>query len=354
MARVGPPLLPPAIRLASPLSVAVAALFAIGSLGCGGPQIPKGDGYRAKDRKGWKRAKKIEFDEAGEAEVEGSLSYPRRHRARWYRCQLPGDGELTVKMDVFPIGEREDVAFGFEVLDANYNVINRVEPSSAEEDEEDEVIDEDADELQWTRTLYDLAAGKYYLHLYLNGRLDAADYDLQLKYAAGTLEHQSNFPAEVPFLDPLPIVPALDDSPGIDCGKCSCRRDRRCRAECSKCKKGKRPHRTSCSRCDCSTSCASRCTRKCGKAEPASPATAVRARITRPVASGSGTRITMNRGSANGVAVGWKGQVVDKKGKPIDNGRFTVTEVRTRESVGTVGASIDAVIAAGRVRLTPP
>ena len=52
MARVEPLFLRPAIRLASPLAVAVAAIFATGSLGCGGPQIPKGDGYRAKDRQG--------------------------------------------------------------------------------------------------------------------------------------------------------------------------------------------------------------------------------------------------------------------------------------------------------------
>ncbi len=362
----------------TPLAVLLAAGLA---LGCGGPQVPNHDGYRSPKSKPWKKPKLIKFDDSQEAEAEGSLSYPKRRRARWYAVETPADGELTVKMDVTPIGDRQEVKLGFEVLDANYKVLMRLEArdderraekskkkvdktdaddeyddddyyDEEEDDDADDDSDSDAELLEWSRTLYELAAGRYYLHIYLNSRLDVADYSMRLKFAGASIDQQSDFPAQVGFLNPLPVVPALDDAPEVDCKACSCSRDKRCKSDCGKCHRstGHRPSR--CASCDCQGPCKSKCTKKCGSSEPA--ATAIMARITRPVAAGGGTRITMNRGSSNGVQVGWKGAVVSKSGKPIDNGRFTVEKVTSGECVGTVGASPDAVTAAGRVRLTPP
>jgi hypothetical protein len=78
------------------------------------------------------------------------------------------------------------------------------------------------------------------------------------------------------------------------------------------------------------------------------------ARVVRMVSAGGGTKVTLNRGSANGVTSGWKGKITDAKGKTISNGSFTVESVGTSTCEGTVSASLDTVRAAGRAKLSPP
>ena len=355
----------------------VVLAFAAGSTGCGGPAIPQHDGYRSAKSKPWKKPKRVKLDESNEGDIDGTLSYAKKRRARWYVVDLPSDGELTVKMDMVPVGDRQNIQPGFEVLNSSFKTLVRIEAPREDEDEprrgkkkrpdeddeyEDEYDDDDDDDyvdeseelLEWSRTLYELPAGKYYLHVWVNGRLDVAEYSMRVKFARALLEQETDFPAQVAFVSPLPVVPAFDDAPEVDCKSCSCKKDARCKTGCGKCKSSGKP--SFCSRCDCSSaSCKSRCTRKCGGGTTTAPTgSALTARITRPVASGNGTKITMNRGSSNGVAVGWKGRVVNSAGKPIDNGSFTVTKVSASECVGTVGASPDTVTSAGRVRLTPP
>jgi len=72
------------------------------------------------------------------------------------------------------------------------------------------------------------------------------------------------------------------------------------------------------------------------------------------VAAGAGTKITLNRGSAHGVAVGWKGTVTGGGGKAISNGGFTVKKVSSSTCEGVVGAAPDTVRAAGHATLSPP
>jgi hypothetical protein len=74
--------------------------------------------------------------------------------------------------------------------------------------------DESAGELTKTKSLLDLPPGKYLIHLYLQGRLDTADYILRVAYKrASSGDVKSDFPAQVLFLEPLAMIPVNDDTP---------------------------------------------------------------------------------------------------------------------------------------------
>ncbi len=358
-------------------SVALAVVVALApSVGCG-PTIPKHNGERSS--KPWKKAKTLSFDEDNEAVVNGTVSYPKRVRSRWYEVTLPGDGELTIKMDVSPLGGRTDMNLGFELLDDGWNVITRRYPDpggaggahkakakkakkadDGDDDDDDYGDDDDDDddsvaeaELQWEQTLIELHKGRYWIHVYTLGRLDVADFSMRVKYRSGEAKRLTNFPKGVAYYDSLPVVPAFDDAPAVNCKSCDCRHDARCKSDCGKCHRSHSTHHTSvdCDTCSCSSSS---CKRKCSEKCSGPVAGATNARILRMVAAGAGTRIILNRGSAHGVAVGWKGTVTGQGGKAISNGGFTVQKVSTSTCEGVVGAAPDTVRVAGHARLTPP
>ncbi len=361
-------------------NLAVGALAALIVSGACGPTIPKHNGERYS--KPWKKAKTLKFDEDNEAVVNGTVSYPKRVRSRWYEVNLPGDGEMTVKMDVSPLGGRTDMNLGFEVLDDGWNVVTRRYPdpsgsgtakpaakkkkakkanADGDDDDDDYGDDDDDDddsvaeaELQWEQTLIELHKGRYWIHVYALGRLDVADFSMRVKYASGEAKRQSNFPKGVAYYDSLPVVPAFDDAPAVNCKSCDCRHDSRCKSDCGKCSRSHRPsHRApvDCETCSCSSSsCKRKCSDKCSGPVPG----ATTARILRMVAAGAGTKITLNRGSAHGVAVGWKGTVTGGGGKAISNGGFTVKKVSSSTCEGVVGAAPDTVRAAGHATLSPP
>jgi len=377
---------------------ALAATVLLAALGACGPTIPAHDGYSSAKYQPWKKAKHIKWKDDFTAKFDDKVSYPAKKRARWYKVELPGDGELTVKMEVIPPDARDEFKLGFEVLDSGYHVIMRKyedeeffpdergrmkkkkkAKSSDDEGGDDEGDDDDddwgddddddddsggaaagesGDDLEWEQTLVELRAGAYYLHVYALGRLDAAEYSLKLTYKSGSVDHQSDFPAQVAFLEPLPVVPSIDDTPPIDCKTCDCKHDARCKLSCSACDKkvshGGGHHTPTpsvdCASCSCDdASCKKKCKDKCGAG-----GTCVSARIIRPMAAGGGTKLVLNAGTTQGVQVGWKGRVVDAKGKTIEGGDFTVGRAGTNDSDGTVRASPDAVRAAGGVRLCPP
>jgi hypothetical protein len=90
-----------------------------------------------------------------------------------------------------------------EVLDPGFRVIAK---SDLEES--------DAGELTKTKTLVDLAPGQYLIHLYLQGRMDTAEFVLRAVYKrTAAAEVKSNFPSEVDFVPMLAMVPLTDDTP---------------------------------------------------------------------------------------------------------------------------------------------
>src|SRR6185369_8237414 len=72
----------------------------------------------------------------------------------------------------------------------------------------------DAHELTKKKTLVDLPPGKYLIHLYLQGRMDTADFVLHASFKpTSAAEVKSNFPAAVEFVPALAMVPIQDDTP---------------------------------------------------------------------------------------------------------------------------------------------
>jgi hypothetical protein len=171
------------------------------AVGCGGKQVPQHTGYKGKKPTPWTKAKPIELDEEYKAKVSGELDYGEFKRAKWYSLTLPGPGSVDFNFEFVP-GTDEDMDVAFEVLDPNNKVLVRADAES-----------EDVNEQKKQRKLEDLPEGRYLIHVYLQGRLDTADFDLKLQFARGTAVWKSDFPNQVPYPDELPAVPPFDDTP---------------------------------------------------------------------------------------------------------------------------------------------
>jgi hypothetical protein len=286
----------------------VAALCA-----CGGVKVPKHSGYKSEKAKPWKKPKVLSWDEKLEAKAEGDLEYKDYRRARWFAVDLPAQGEVTLRLEVTPPGEQtnEDFDLGLEVLDPGFRVISK---SDLEDDE--------AGELTKTKTLLDLAPGRYYIHLYLQGRLDSADYIMRLAYKrSAPAEIKSNFPAEVAFVPSLAMVPLKDDTPP------NYKPEKP--VQTVKIIKGPRPP-------------------KPPKEEPPK-AVAMQARIIGVSIVSGGTQITVGKGTATGATQGMKGKI-----NGIATGNFTLQSCNERTCLAVVQATPDQIKGAGgTVSLSP-
>jgi hypothetical protein len=174
-------------------------------MACGGPQIPTHNGYKPKESKPWKKPKSLKFDTKMEAKADGDVSYPDMRRARWFQVDLPANGQLALMLEITPPGDavNDDFDLGMEVFDPSFHVISK-----------SDLEDEDAHELTKKKTLVDLAPGKYLIHVYLQGRMDTADFVLHATFkSTAAAEAKTNFPAEVLFVPALPMVPIQDDTP---------------------------------------------------------------------------------------------------------------------------------------------
>ncbi|HEY1554560.1 MAG TPA: hypothetical protein VGF94_06965 [Kofleriaceae bacterium] len=177
----------------------------VAAAACGGPQIPQHNGYRP-NAKPWKKAKVLKFDDKGDAKAEGDLSYAEYKRSAWYEADLQSPGDLVIKVDVNPPGDAVDDNFdlGIEALDPGDHMIQRKDLNEGDQQNEQ----------QKSLALDRLAAGKYLIHLYLQDRRDTADFVLHASFKSGKApDAQSDFPSQVAFLPPLPLVPIDDDTP---------------------------------------------------------------------------------------------------------------------------------------------
>lgn len=173
---------------------------------CGGTQIPQHNGYKSDKVKPWKKPKALGFNDKMELKTEAELSYPDMRRARWYSIDVPGNGELSFKLEITPPGEavNEEFDLAFEVLDPGYHVVSK---SDLEE--------QDAHELNKTRVVK-VKHGQYLVHVYLQGRMDTAEYILRGAFKSTAAEDvKTNFPALVAFVPMLPMVPLVDDTPKV-------------------------------------------------------------------------------------------------------------------------------------------
>lgn len=286
------------------------SIVAAGALAaCGGMQIPTHNGYKPKEIAPWKRPKVLKLNEKMEAKAKGDLSYPDMRRARWFEVSLPSNGQLEVALEAAVPGDREDFDLGLEVIDPRYRVIAK-----------SDLEDEDAYELNKKKTLVDLAPGKYLIHIYLQGRLDTADFTLHAAFKpTAAAEAKTNFPADVPFVPVLPLVPIQDDTP-----------------------RNYRPAAT-----------VVRVTRRRNPQAPAAtpappPAAAVKARIINVQVVSGGTQITLGRGTTTGASDGMHGTI---RGIP---GSFSLDHCTERTCTATIKATPDQVKSSdGTATLTP-
>jgi hypothetical protein len=287
------------------------SIVVIGVLGaCGGPQVPTHNGYKPKDTSPWKKAKALKFDDKGEAKAEGDVSYPDMRRARWYELTLPSNGQLAIALEVTPPGDavNDDFDLGLEVLDPHHRVISK-----------SELEDEDAHELTKKKTLVELAPGKYLIHLFLQGRMDTAEFVLRATFkATAAAEAKTNFPADVPFVPTLPMVPIQDDTPP------------RARPIVTTTTHG-HPHRTP------------------PPVTPPPPTSApLRARVIGMVVVGRGTQIVVSRGTTTGASNGMKVSLAGV------SGTATTENCKDQTCSATVSATPDQIRAANSmVTLTP-
>jgi hypothetical protein len=288
--------------------VSLSIVLGCAVVACGGPQIPTHNGYKPKEAKPWKKPKPLKFDDKMEAKAEGDLSYPDMRRARWFELTLPANGQLTLAVEVTPPGDavNDDFDLGLEVVDPSYRVISK-----------SDLEDEDAHELNKKKTLVELAPGKYLVHVYLQGRMDTADFVLRAAFKpTAAAEIRSNFPADVLFVPVLPQVPIQDDTP---------RNYRPVVVE----KHGIRHARPA-------------------PTPQAPPAATVSARIINVQIVSGGTQITLGRGTTTGANDGMHGSI---HGVP---GGFQIGGCNERTCTATIKATPDQIKASdGTVTLTP-
>jgi len=294
--------------------VSLSILTAGALTACGGPQIPTHNGYKPKEAKPWLKPKVLKLDDKMEAKAEGDLSYPDMRRAKWFQLALPSNGQLALTLEATPPGDavNDDFDLGMEVLDPSSHVISK----SA-------LDDEDAHELTKKKTLVDLAPGKYLVHLFLQGRMDTAEFVLRAAFKpTAAAQLKSNFPAEVPFIPALAMVPIQDDTP----------------------RNYKPPGPTPPPRRNGHT----RTNATPPPATPPQPTATVTARIINVAIVSGGTQITIGRGTSTGAADGMKGTI---KGLA---GSFVIGGCNERTCTATIKATPDQIKASdGMVTLTP-
>jgi hypothetical protein len=205
-------------------------------------------------------------------------------------------------------GTNEDFDLGFEVLDPGFRVIARSDLQEGD----------DVGEIQKSKNLLDLEPGRYLVHLYLQGRMDSADYVLRAVFKPMSTVGKSDFPAQVAFPDPLPMVPLQDDTP----------KTYKPPAPTVVVVKRKKPDRP--------------------KEAAPPPATTMNARIIGMQVVGGGTQITIARGTSGGAAVGMKGKIVG-----VPTGSFSLAACNERTCTATVSATPDQIKGSGNVVLTP-
>jgi hypothetical protein len=290
----------------------VLVLLFVAGAACGGAQVPTHNGYKGGSKASpWKKAKSLKFDDKSEAKVEGELSYADRRRAAWFVADLVQPGQLDLKLEVVPPGDgtNEEFDLGFEVLDPGNRVIAR----------SDQQEGDDVGEIQKAKSLLDLEPGRYMIHLYLQGRMDTADYVLRAVFKPMSTVGKSDFPAQVAFPQSLPMVPLQDDTP-----------------------KSYKPPVVA------STVVHIKKLPKKKEEKPPPAPTTMSARIINMQVIGSSTQITIGRGTSAGAAVGQKGKIVG-----VPAGSFTVAACNERTCTATVSATPDQIKGSGSVVLTP-
>lgn len=279
---------------------------------CGGTQIPAHNGYKSDKAKPWKKFKTLKFDEKGEAKADGDLSYRDMRRAQWFAADTPINGELALRVEITPPGEATNDAFdlGIEVLDPGFRMLVRKDLEEGDSQQD----------LNKTAILKDLPPGRYWIHLYLQARMDTAEYALHATFkAAPPADVKSDFPAQVAFVGALPMVPLTDDTP-----------------------KNYHPPTTTV------VVVQKKHPKGAPPPPPPPPVTTLSARIISVSVVPGGTQITVGRGTSSGAAAGMKGKI-----NGVSNGMFTLANCTERACTATLQGVTPDQLKSGLVTLGP-
>ena len=296
-----------------------------------GPKVPQHGGYKTKSP--WKKAKPITLTD-GAGNAKGSLDYADYKRAKWYTVDLPEDGDLNLNLSFEPTDAAGDATVAMEVLDANYHVISEDpdaplkaakdaddgddgEDDAEEEDDEDEDDDGgESDNMQKAREIPALHPGRYYIHLFVTKRLDAADYKLAVSYIPVATTPKTDFPRDVAWVPALPTVPVADDAP--DTKKDEPPPPKKCKGK--KCPKKPKPDKPD------------------PEPETTGGKQAVYADIVAVDGDDTGATITINVGTADGVDAGRKGSL-----KGVKNGSFSLSSCSAHACKAHLKASAEEI-----------
>ncbi len=300
------------LRGSTSVRILTLGIFAIAlAVAACGPSIPDHSGYKSVKASPWRNPKVIKLDDNKEGKADGELDYPSQRRAKWYAIDLPSSGDLQVSVEANPANDSGDFDLGMEIIGPGNRVMAKAD-----------IEDEDAMDLSKTRSVGGLDAGRVLLHLFLQGRLDNTDYEVKVKFNPKVSEILSDFPAQVPYLPSLALVPVIDDTP-------------------ESYKPGKKPVVTR---------------RPTGPRpqvkkdpEPAEPTTKVSAKVLRATMSDKSTSLVLSAGSDAGVADGWKGVVSGVKGIS-----FTVRNVTQRTCKAVIEGVTAEQVTGRTVLLSPP
>ena len=274
-------------------------------IGCG-PKAIEHSGYPDGETKPWNQPKTLKLDERYEAKVDGTVSYPKKDRARWFVVDLPADGKMTASITIDARAPGADL--GMEILDAGYNVVSK--------DGDDEL------QPKKERVADKVTGGRAYIHIYTLKRADEADFTLRLRFAPFLTTTPVTQPVAV--ADEIPNNPDLPQVPSAD---------------------AKRRTGGTVKHVD-----------KPPDDKPKPPPKGVSAKIYEFGIREGKVHIKIDKGQVDGIEVGWSGYVVSSKsGEKIPSSDFKIQKVKESESEASVpGITMDTAQQNRGVRLNKP
>ncbi len=317
------------------------ALVALGLALCGTgcPKNVDGASHSGKDVK-YKGAKKIKIEDNEGRSRKDIVTYPGGDRVDWKVFEIgtpPPDDKKKADKDAPPPAAdvtgtlkislrwkppRSGLDLAFDVYDQYFHRIGRAKPNESGSKRSKKV------------TIKDAGSGKYYVMVYAPRRMDAGTYRVQVKFQPGDKGPAvaEAGPGDVP--DP-PTLPALPEAATADTG-------------------GTPPGGGITPPPGGTPPPPGGTTPPPPPPPPPTPASVKASVVKYVVASAGGLIITVDKGKNQGVEAGWKGNILNSSGRPLQGGEFQVTKVRGGEAEGKVSLSVDQIAANKKVMLSPP
>jgi len=324
----------------------------------------KQDARTGKDGK-YKGAKSVELAN-NEGDVSGIVTYPGGDRVDWKLIELPVDksGKLELELSWKP--PRPGLDLAFDVYDEWGTKIGSVKPKKPSASKKSKK------KRGKKSTSIENAKGKIYVEVYASNRGDAGKYKLYAKFTETVVVAVPVFdPGAQPIPEPpkLAAVPTACDPTAIDDKNPECKG---VHPPCDPAKPDKTNPNCSGVSTPCDPNALDPTNPSCIPLYPECDPMAIDPKnpkckgITKPKAkpidgsiisvdvNDSGTIITIDQGKKSAVDRGWTGDIVDKNGKPISKGSFTIYKVSERSSFAKVQVSRDIVNKNLTVKLYPP